>query len=192
MSKNLKLSFILYFVLTAIIVAWNTLYAYFNGVAINFVGVVGLTFVLLLLIFMDKDLIKRTKDLFIIACIFCFLEFFVYFIFEFNIGNFDTFENTIGYQSVLSLLGFIYFVYTAFRFVLELKNIRIKFIEVMLGNEKFSTKPKKAKEVTNGSLEEKPNQKIEETENKSTEQESLNQNTIEDVDTEIIVTEDEE
>ena len=190
MTKNLKLSYILYFVFAAVLVAWNTLHNFFAGVAINFVGITGLLFVLLILIFIDKDLFKRTKDLFIISCVFTVLEFFVYFIFEFNVGNLAIYENTIGYQSVLSMLGFIFFIYTAFRFILELKNIKLKFIEVMLGNDKFTAKPKKTKEVSNGSLEEKPNQKIEEnlesTENEVTEE------PIEDVDAEIIVSEDEE
>ncbi len=186
MSKNLKLSYILYFVFCAIIVAWNTLFNFFSGVAINFVGIAGIMFVLLLIMFSDKQILKRTRDLLIIAGVFVLLEFFVYFIFEFNMGDLSTYENTIGYQSVLSMLAFIFFIYSAFRFVCEMKNIKFKFIEILLGNEKFESKPKKAKEVTNGSLEEKPNQKAEETTQPAEEQK------IEDVDAEIIVSEDEE
>ena len=38
-----------------------------------------------------------------------------------------------------------------------MKNKKIKFIEIILGNEKRPAKVKKTKEISNGCLEEKPN-----------------------------------
>ena len=64
MTKNLKLSFILFFIFSAILIAWNTLASFFCGVAINYVGIVGILFVNLLLVMTDKTLFNRIKDLF--------------------------------------------------------------------------------------------------------------------------------
>lgn len=159
MNKNLKLSYILFFVFSAILIAWNTLSSFFGGVAINYLGLIGILFVVLLLIFNDKNLWKRIKDLFLICCVFCVLEILVYFVFEFTLGNIKTFKAFLGYQNVLSVIGLIFFFYLAFRFVCEIKNIKIKFVEIILGNEKPSIKAKKQKELDNGCLEDKPNKK---------------------------------
>lgn len=179
MNKNLKLSYILYFVFYAIIIAWGTLSSFFHGTAINFVAILSIVLVSLILISSDSHLIKRTKDLFITSCVFCILELLVYLVLEFSIlvGLY-----ILVYQHILSFLGLIFFAYTTFRLILELKNIKIKFIEIMLGNEKLSKKAKKSKEVSNGSLEEKPNKK-----------ENSEQHFYKDIDDgEIIISEDEE
>ena len=107
---------------------------------------------------------------------------FVYFAFEFGWIDFSLIEeyvlvnNSLAnnalkgfvvYQNILSTLGMLFFAYIAFRFICEVKNKRIKFIEIMLGNEKRSVKVKKTKELSNGCLEEKPNKQnhnIEQTE----------------------------
>ncbi|MBQ9795703.1 MAG: hypothetical protein IJW36_01900 [Clostridia bacterium] len=163
MTKNLKISFILFFVFSAIIVAWQTLFSFFGGVAINFVSIVGLTFVVLLLILKDTELFKRIKDVFIIACVICLLELIIYFAFEFGWkDNFNALKGFIVLQNIISFIGMLFFAYLAFRFICEAKNKKIKFIEIMLGNEKRSIKAKKVKatkEISNGCLEEKPNQK---------------------------------
>lgn len=59
----------------------------------------------------------------------------------------------------ISILALIYLVYVIFRFILDLKDIKVGFIETMLGNKERTKKIKTAKELSNGSLEEKPNQK---------------------------------
>ena len=161
MSKNLKLTYILFFAFSAVILAWRTLLNFFNGVAINFVGIIGLLFVVLFLIFQDKNLFKRIKDLFFIACGFCVLELIVYFVFEFGCDNINVIKGFLIYQNVITAIGLLFFAYIAFRFICEYNNKKIKFIEIMLGNEKSASKKgKKAKELTNGSLEDKPNNKI--------------------------------
>ena len=162
MNKNLKLSYILFFVFSAVLIAWKTLTSFFGGVAINFLALMGLLFVTLLLLFNEKDLFKRIKDLFLICCAFCVLEIFVYCVFELGWGDLKTYKSFLTYQSVLSILGLIFFFYIAFRFICEIKNKKIRIIEIMLGNEKPSIKAKKQKEVDNGSLEDKPNRKVNE------------------------------
>lgn len=158
MNKNVKLSYILFFVFCGILIAWNTLMNFFGGVAINFVAVIGLTFTVSLLFIKDKEVFKRVKDLFFISCGFCLLELIVYFAFEFGWNSdFATLKGFLIYQNVITCFGFLFLAYVAFRFICEVKDKKIKFIEIMLGNEKRSIKAKKAKEVSNGSLEEKPN-----------------------------------
>lgn len=157
MTKNIKICFILFFVFTAVLIAWNTLTSFFGGVAINFVGIVGLTFVVALISFSNKEVFKRIKDLFLISCAFCGLELFVYFAFEFGWNDFESLKGFIVYQNILSTFGFLFFAYVAFRFICEMKNKKVKLIEIMLGNEKRPAKVKKAKEISNGCLEEKPN-----------------------------------
>jgi len=158
MTKNVKLSYILFFIISAVLIAWNTLMNFFSGVAINFVGIVGLTFAIALISLKDKETFKRIKDLFFIVCGFCLLEIIVYFAFEFGWDNdFNTIKGFLIYQNILSGIAFLFFAYAAFRFIFEFKNKKLKFIEIMLGNEKRSVKVKKAKEISNGSLEEKPN-----------------------------------
>lgn len=159
MTKNLKLTFILFFIFSAILIAFKTLTNFFSGVAINFIGLVGLLFVVLLLIMSDKTLWSRIKDLFIIAGVFCVLELLVYFVFEYDLGTYKTLKGFSGFQNVLSIFGLLFFAYIAFRFVCEMKNKKFRFIEIVLGNEKISAKAKKQKELDNGSLEDKPNRK---------------------------------
>ena len=154
MSKNLKLSYILFFIFSAIILAWKTLASFFNGVAINFVALLGLTFVVVLNCLTNKELFNRIKDILIVACSFCVLELVIYFACEFGAG-----ENLLGfsiYQNIISILGIFFLGYLSFRFITEYLNKKIKFIEIMLGNEKRTIKPKKAKEFANGSLSDKP------------------------------------
>ena len=170
MNKKLRISYILFFVFSAIVVAFRTLSSFFSGVGLYFVVVLTLVFIVLTISLNDKSIMKRVRDLFFIACVFCGLELIIYFACEFGYG-----ETLLGfevYQNIISFLGLLFLAYTYFRFVSEQANKRYKFIEILLGNEKFSSKEKKAKEVTNGSLEEKPNNK-QETEEKKTEEENI-------------------
>ena len=160
MLKDLKLSYILYFVFTSVLVAWTTLSHFFGGVALNFIALLAIVFVQVLLCYKEKSIFARNKDLLFVSGAFCFLELITYFSNEF--GNGECIKGYIVYQNVLSLFGLLFMVYVGFRFALELLNKRFSFIEIMLGNEKLNHKQKKTKEVSNGSLEDKPNNKTEE------------------------------
>lgn len=176
MFKNLKLTYILFFVFSTIVIAWKTLSTFFGGVALNFVALVALVFVVSLLAHKDKDVFKRVKDLLIVSGVFCILELVIYFSHEFGHG-----ERIFGfevYQNVISFLGILFLFYIGFRFTTDLFGKRIKFIEVMLGNEKITRKQKKTKELTNGSLEEKPNNKTEENSNLNNEQNTEEETTV--------------
>jgi len=192
MSKNIKISYILLFVFSAIIIAWNTLTNFFGGVAINFISLVGLLFVITLLILKDKEILKRIKDLFIIACVFCVLEIIVLFPFEFSMLAYDYSNMGVSilkafaiYQNILIFFAIFFFAYVGFRFATEFVGKKFKFIEIMLGNEKRTVKAKKvkeSKEVSNGALESKPN-------SKSSENSFVEQNSEED---EVVIVEESE
>ena len=160
MSKNLKVSFLLSFIISVITIAWHTLNKFFNGVGLNYVAILVCIAVMLFIILFDKHTYARIKDLFFVCCVFAFLETIVYFPCEFG-GCQDASVATVffNFQNVYAVLGLLFLAYIAFRFITESKNIRIGFVEAILGNEKPNKekKEKKSKELSNGSLEEKPN-----------------------------------
>ena len=156
MTKNLKLSFILLAVFSAIVVAWKTLSSFFNGVAINMVALLIIVAILLIIILTDNFVKNRIKEMFIFACVLAGLELIVFFPFEFG-ASINALKVFIVFQNIYIVLGLIFMVYIAFRAICEIKGIKFGFIEAMLGNKQTEHKKKKAKEFTNGSLEEKPN-----------------------------------
>ncbi|MCQ2556233.1 MAG: hypothetical protein MJ149_02765, partial [Clostridia bacterium] len=160
MTKNTKRAFILTFVTLAVVIAFNTLTSYFCGVGLNLVAL-ATCFSLVLVIFLsDAETRKRTGDLLILTLAFLVLELPTWLIFEF--GIYGAAEGILVYQHIITLLGMLAFAYVIFRLFCEHEGKKIKFIEVMLGNDKFERKPRKSKkEVDNGSLSEKPNTKEE-------------------------------
>lgn len=153
MTKNLKLNFILSIVFVSIILTWNTLMRFFVGVGVNFVALFLIMCVLAFIVIADKFVRSRWMDVFCLLTLLFVLEIPVYFALEFSR------EIALGwltYQNVISIITFFVTIYMMFRLFLEIKNIRFKFIEVILGNEKFSREPKRAKELSNGALEDKP------------------------------------
>ena len=154
MSKNLKISFILSLIFAGVLIAWGTISNFFAGTGVCFVAIVGILITLLILMLTDDFVRARIKDLFILVCVFTFLEFFVFLLLEF-----DQMDGVQNYQMVISILALVFLVYVVFRFVTDLKDIRIGFVEKMLGNTQRVKKIKTAKELSNGSLEDKPNKK---------------------------------
>ena len=159
MTKNLKICFLLSFILSVVIIAWHTLTNFFGGVGLNYVAIVTSIAVMLSIILFDKHTFSRFGDIFFICCIFAILETIVYFPYEFG-GCFNTKVASVFFnmQNVFTFFGILFLAYIAFRFIIESKNIRITFVEVLLKNEKLpkNKKEKKSKEFSNGSLEEKP------------------------------------
>ena len=178
MTKSLKIGYILSLTFSAILVAWNTLSAFFSGVGINFVALLGISFALFIFSNNDKNTFKRIKDILFISYIFCFLEVVVYIACEFGNG-----ESLLGfkiYQGIISLLGLVFLLYILFRFWGELTNKRFGIVEMILGNKTRKPKAKKkTKELSNGCLEEKPNNQFKNQHNQGN-------------DIEIIISEDEE
>lgn len=172
MSKNLKLSYVLLLVFTAIIVSFRTLLNFFGGVGLSFVALFTILTILLYLLLTDEYVKNRIKDMFIIVCVFVFFEFMIYIVFEFGVSNVSVIRAFLIMQNVLTALGLIFLCYVFMRMFLDLKGVKLSFIEIMLGNEKRNKTPKKAKELTNGSLEEKPNKKGQSEENNN----SINSN----------------
>ena len=159
MSKNLKLSYVLLLVFTAIIVSFRTLLNFCGGVGLSFVALFTILTILLYLLLTDEYVKNRIKDMFIVVCVFIFFEFMIYIVFEFGVSNVSVIRAFLIMQNVLTALGLIFLCYVFMRMFLDLKGVKLSFIEIMLGNEKRNKTPKKAKELTNGSLEEKPNKK---------------------------------
>ena len=159
MSKNLRISFILSLIFAGILIAWGTISNFFSGVGISFISIVGILIVLLIFILTDDFVKSRIKDIFIFACIFTFLELFVFLLVEFGLLNYEGIEGMQRYQMVISILSLVYLIYIVFRFLTDLKDIKIGFVEKMLGNQERTKKIKTAKELSNGSLEDKPNKK---------------------------------
>ena len=157
MNKNLKLSFILFAIASAVIVAWRTLHVFFGGVGLNFVALIVVLAVLIGLILNDKYIFNRTKELFISLCVLTTLELIVYFAFEFAIKSSSHFAGFLVFQNIISILGILFLAYAMFRFITEHKEVKIGFVEFVLGNGKAHKQQKKAKELTNGTLEDKPN-----------------------------------
>ena len=159
MTKNLKICFLLSFILSVVVIAWHTLTNFFGGVGINYVAVLVAIAVMLSIILFDKHTFSRFGDIFFICCIFAIFETIVYFPYEFG-GCFNPKVASVFFnmQNVFTFFGILFLAYLAFRFIIESKNIRITFVEVLLRNEKLSKnkKEKKNKELSNGSLEEKP------------------------------------
>lgn len=183
MTKSLKTCFILSLIFYSIVIAWNTFTSFFSGVGINFVALIGIVIASILISCKNKDTQNRIKDIVFISCLFCLLESVIFFAFEF--ADAETIKGFIIYQNIISILGLIFLAYSTFRFWSELTNKKFKFIEILLGNKcKKPKEKKKAKELTNGCLEEKPNKQA------TTQQTSTSQNNEEEL--EIIITEDEE
>lgn len=166
MNKNLKLSYLLTFILTIVVVAWHTLSNFFGGTGINYIAMLVVVAILISMMIADKQLFNRTKDFFIASCVLTGLETIVYLPNEFGAcKNPNVASVFFNFQNVFTFLGLLLLVWLLFRFLTEYKNIRVHFVEVLLGNEKRTKKEKKfkqPKELTNGSLEQKPNSIIEE------------------------------
>ena len=158
MTKQLKLVYILSFSFLGVILAWNTLLSFFGGVGINYVGISALLFIIIFSIF-KNNLWKRTKDIIVCLITLFVLETVSYFVVSLAWNSVNALNGFICYQNILSIISFIVFAYFLFRFICEIQNRRILFIEILLGNEKKEAKVKKEKEVFNGSLEAKPNKK---------------------------------
>jgi len=159
MTKNLKICFLLSFILSVVVIAWHTLTNFFGGVGINYVAVLVAIAVMLSIILFDKHTFSRFGDIFFICCLFAIFETIVYFPYEFG-GCFNPRVACVFFnmQNVFTFFGILFLAYLAFRFIIESKNIRVTFVEVLLRNEKLpkNKKEKKSKEFSNGSLEEKP------------------------------------
>ena len=161
MDKNVKLFYLLTFVMTVVVVAWNTLTNFFGGTGINFVAMLVMLAILISMVVSNKELLKKVKDLFIVDCALTALETIVFIPNEFGgCKNYNVAVVFFNFQNVFTFLGLIFLCWLLFRFLTDYKNVKIHFVEVMLGNEKRTKKPKKekqAKEVSNGSLSKKPN-----------------------------------
>ena len=165
MIKNLKLTYILLAIFAAITMAFKTLTSFFGGVGLNFVAMLAIAFVIMLIALKDRQVAKNCWDMYVLSGVLLFMELIMYFACEYGNGLFI--KGFWTYQNVIAFIGFLVLAYICFRFTMKFLNKKLRLIEIMLGNEKRVKKEKKAKkEVSNGSLLEKPNHKEETKENK--------------------------
>jgi len=186
MTKELKLPFILLAIFTGIIMAWKTLIGFFSGAGVNFVAILTIMVVLLLLILQNSAVRKRIMDMFVIAGVITLMEFIAYFPFEFGTSSYKVIEGFLIYQNVITFISILFFAYIAFRFITEYLGKKVGFVEFILGNKSNSTKVQKEKvnkELENGSLEEKPNKIIEDTEENAEEDVVEDEELVEEVET---------
>ena len=153
MDKNLKIIYILFLIFSGILVAFNTLTTFFGGVGINFVALITIVFTTTMLA-SKKHCVKKFLDLIIIACLFCLFESVIYFAFElFSFKH----VNLRTYQNIVSIVGLLFFIYSSLRFFLDYTNKKI--LKFNANHKSKHPKEKKAKELINGCLEDKPNNK---------------------------------
>lgn len=165
MTKNLRLYFFLTFIFSGVLIAWNTLTNFFNGMGLNFVALLVIVGLSLYFILSDSYIRSRVLDVFILICVLTVMEFCVYCVFEFGSDSIKVYEAFREFQIFLSVMGILLLLYTSFRFALEEKGVKLGFIETMLGNNKSKKAKKANKELVNGSLEEKPNHRANDEEN---------------------------
>lgn len=155
MEKNLKLTFILSMCLLGISLAFRS-FCLFFGVGISFVFMLGLFSVISYVFFKDKSIRKRVLDIYIITAIFISLEFVMFFIGEILVDIFLD-KGVLVYQSVVTVLALFAFAYVVVRWVLERNGKKLEFVETIFNSKKEKkVKPKTNKELSNGSLQDKP------------------------------------
>lgn len=158
MSKKVKFSYILSLIVFGICIAWNTLSRFFSGVGLNYVALLGILSVLTFWFVEDKEIKHRVLEIFIAVCAITALETICFIFFEMSTcASYNVYMGFETFQNVLSILSIFLFVYTMVRFLLDVKKVKVHFIEVMLGNEKRAKKQKVEKQISNGSLGKKPN-----------------------------------
>lgn len=183
MNKNLNKTLVLYTIFACIFIAWAPLAIFFGdgllmmgntfaaasgtvsegnmspyiGGGICFIAVLIIGVWILSLSLTDKEVKARTKDLFIFGLIFLAVSVLIYVL---TVLVYVALDVRL-FLSIVSFLGLVFFIYVIFRMFVEQGKIKSNVVEKMLGN-KITKQPKqekKSKELTNGSLEEKPNYK---------------------------------
>ena len=74
MVKNLRLFYVLSFVLVGVVIAWKSLASSLFGVGVNFVIMLVLLAILLMLFCTNADVKPRVLDLLIVSAVFTFFE----------------------------------------------------------------------------------------------------------------------
>lgn len=161
MQKNLKISFILLLVFSSMVVAFEQIVSLLHGFSLAYIAEVIISAVLLYFVVRDVPTSSRMKDMYGISFLFLVWETFLFF----SVSIFSWYPKALYILNkivVVLALGFIVFI--LFRLYCELTHKRFSFIEVVLGNERRAKKA--SKELSNGSLAEKPKRTKLDTENK--------------------------
>ena len=162
MDKKFKLVGLLSLVLAGLAIAWNTLARFFSGAGVNFVAVLAIFATIFMLVIEDKDLYYRTRDLFYVDLGIASFELLVFAMVEY-FGRFGkVFSVFTIIQKVFSVFAILYFAYVVLKLLFVAQD-RLGGVFYCLFHSNKPKKPKKAKELSNGSLSDKPMSTIEPT-----------------------------
>ncbi len=173
-QKKVNLSLLFSLIAFALGVGIKGFAGYFGGsFGIPFVAVVTMIALAMFLAFSKKENLKRVVDIIVLDIVIAVLWIIIFCAYDWAI---DITSELVDFaqvmMNVISVLSLIFMVWAIFRFYCEFSNKKVKFVEVVLGNEKIERKPKEKKqpkekpvknlkEVENGDLLDKPSREVE-------------------------------
>lgn len=169
-QKKVNLSLIFSLVIFAIGVGIKSIASYFGGYfGIAFVATLILLSLVIVFVFSNPENRKRVLDVVILDCLVVFLGLVLYCAYDWARDiTVDLVDFVMVWANLYSVVSLFCFGYASFRLFCEASQKRIKFVEVILGNEKVERKPRQPKEarkvkssrnlkeVENGDLLDKP------------------------------------
>lgn len=164
-QKKVNVALLLSVIFFAIGVAVRNIMLYFGGFGFAFVAQIILFAFVVSLGFVNKENRRRIMDVFCAMIVMLVLMSVTYMSYDWSNSLSTSLLDFIKVMTnIYSILSLVLLVYALVRYIAELNGKKIKFVEVVLGNEKFESKPKKPKvkeakqpkEVISGDLEQKP------------------------------------
>ena len=155
MDKKFRLVSVLSLVLCGLAIAWNTLAKFLGGVGLNYVAVLAIFGIVFVLVIEDKDLYYKTKDLFYVDLGVTSFETLIFIMQEYFGGLKKVFSIFAIVQKIFSIFAILYFAYIVLRILFKMQG-KLGNVFYCLFHREHNKQPKKAKELSNGSLSEKP------------------------------------
>lgn len=148
----------------AIGVAISNIISFFGGVGFAFIGASVLLFLAISNILKSEDK-KRFGDIFVLIILEFMLFIVLFFAYDFNLNGLTN-KFPLVMRNICAIYSILAIAYVLFRYISEIKGVKYKFVEYMLGNytpqpKEKKVKPskeqaKKNKELENGTLAPKP------------------------------------
>lgn len=173
-QKKVNLSLLFSLIAFALGIAIKGVASYFGGnFGIPFVAVATMILLAMFFAFANKENRKRLTDVLVLNVVVSVLWLIVFCAYDWAMDiTADLVDFAQVLMNVISVLSLIFAGWTIFRLFCELAGKKVKFVEVLLGNEKVERKPKEKKqpkekpvknlkEVENGDLLDKPSRDVE-------------------------------
>jgi len=148
----------------AIGIAMSNIISFFHGVGFAFIGASLLLFLAISNILKSENK-NRFGDIFILLVLEFIMFIILFFAFDFNLSGLSS-KFPLVMRNICSIFSMFAIAYILFRYICEIKGVKVKFVEYMLGNHTPNDKEKKVKqsreevkknkELENGTLEPKP------------------------------------